>query len=66
MATFNKVNSFVELLAEGVINFESHTFRVALTNTTMTSSMTRLSDVTEVTAGTGYTTGGNTAAVSSI
>ena len=48
MATFNKVNSFVELLAEKTFNLGSDTLKVALTNTAHTSSWTKLSDLTEV------------------
>lgn len=32
MATFNKFNAFVEHLAEGVHNLQSHTLKVMLTN----------------------------------
>lgn len=33
MATFNKINDFTEDLANGVHNFDSHTFKYALSNT---------------------------------
>lgn len=65
MATFNKVNSFVELLAEGVHNLESHTFKVALVNGGVSAATTKLGDLTEIADSTGYTTGGTQAAVSS-
>ena len=48
MATFNKINSFVEALAEKVHNLGSDTITVALTNTSHTSTWTQLSDLTEV------------------
>lgn len=48
MATFNKVNSFVEALAEKTHNLGSDQLKVALTNTVHTSTWTKLSDLTEV------------------
>lgn len=33
MATFNKINDFVEDLSNGVHNFDSHVFKYALSNT---------------------------------
>jgi len=48
MATFNKVNSFVEALAEKVHNLGSDQLKVALTNTAHTSTWTQLSDLTQI------------------
>lgn len=48
MATFNKVNSFVEALAEKVHNLGSDQLVVALTNTAHTSTWTQLSDLTQI------------------
>lgn len=48
MATFNKVNSFVEAVAEKVHNLGSDTLTVALTNTAHTGTWTQLSDLTEI------------------
>lgn len=48
MATFNKVNSFVEAVAEKVHNLGSDTLTIALTNTAHTSTWTQLSDLTQV------------------
>lgn len=48
MATFNKINSFVELLAEKTFNLGSDTLTVALTNTAHNSSWTKLSDLTQI------------------
>ena len=48
MASFSKVNSFVEALAEKVHNLGSDTLTVALTNTAHTGTWTQLSDLTQV------------------
>lgn len=48
MATYNKVNSFVEKLAEKTFNLQSDTLTVALTNTAHTSTWTQLSDLTQI------------------
>lgn len=48
MASYAKVNSFVENLAEKVFNLGSDTLKVALTNTAHTSTWTKLSDLTEI------------------
>jgi hypothetical protein len=48
MATFTKINSFVELLAEKTFNLGSDTLVVALTNTAHNSAWTKLSDLTQI------------------
>lgn len=70
MATFNKVNQFVEDLANGVHNFSSHTLKIGLTNTSPNAADTDVntsltpdriistSNADEITAGSGYTEGG--------
>lgn len=65
MATFNKVNSFSEALAEKVHNLGSDTLKVALTNTAPTTATTQLSTITQIANGNGYTTGGATITTSS-
>jgi len=65
MASFNKYQSFVEALAEKVHNLGSDTVKIVLTNSAPNAAThTVLADVTQVANGGGYTTGGNTAAVS--
>lgn len=65
MAAFNKFNAFVENLAEKVHNLGSDTLKVLLTNTTPTASNAVKADLTEISAGNGYTAGGTAATVSS-
>lgn len=48
MATFNKFDSFVEHLAEGVHNLGSDQLVVALTNTPPTASDAVLTDLTQI------------------
>ena len=65
MATFNKYNIFVQDLASGVHTFGSDTLKVALTNTTPNATDEILTDIGQITAGSGYTAGGNTATTTS-
>ena len=61
MAAFNKFNQFVQDVASGVHQMQTgttHVFKVALTNTAPTAANTVLANITEITAGTGYTAGG--------
>ena len=48
MAAFNKFNSFVEHLAEGVHNLQSNTLVVALTNSAPSASNSVLADITQI------------------
>ena len=65
MATFNKFNSFVEVLAEKGHNLGSDTLKWVLTNSAPTSSNTVLANITQIANGNGYTTGGTAATTSS-
>lgn len=64
MTGFNKFDTFVEHLAEGVMNLESDTLKIVLTNTAPLAANSVLADLTEITAGNGYTAGGVPATVS--
>ena len=65
MATFNKFNQFVEDLAKKVHNLNSDTIKAALTNTAPVATNTVFANITEISAGNGYTAGGTQATFSS-
>lgn len=64
MATFTKFQSFVEKLAEKTHNLGSDTLKVMLTLTAPSASASNVkADLTEITAGNGYTAGGTAASI---
>ena len=65
MAAFNKFNSFVEALAEKKHDLGADTLKVMLTNTAPVATNSVKANITEISAGNGYTAGGNTASVTS-
>lgn len=65
MASFNKFDSFVEAVAEKKHNLGSDTLKVMLTNTAPVAANTVKADITEISAGSGYTAGGTAAAITS-
>lgn len=65
MATFNKFQAFVENLAEGVHNLGSNTLKVMLTNSAPVNTNSVKADLTDISAGNGYTAGGTAATISS-
>lgn len=66
MATFNKFNAFVEHLAEKVHNLGADTLKVYLTNNAPDAAADAVfADLAEISAGFGYTAGGNAASISS-
>lgn len=58
-STFVKYNCFVENLAEKVHNLGADTLKVALSNTAPDAADAVLADAAEISAGNGYTAGGN-------
>jgi hypothetical protein len=59
VATYTKYQDFSEQLHRGVHNFGSHTFKIALTNTSPNvATHAGLADITEISAGNGYSAGG--------
>lgn len=65
MAAFNKINAFVEHVAEKVHNLGADTLKVMLTNTAPVATNTVFADLTEIAAGSGYAAGGTAATISS-
>lgn len=65
MATFTKFQPFVEALAEKSHNLGSDTLKVLLCNTAPTATNGVKADLTEISAGNGYTAGGTQATTSS-
>jgi uncharacterized protein (DUF2252 family) len=63
MASFNKFHSFVEALAEKVHKLDTDTLKVLLTNAAPVATNAVKADLTEISAGNGYTAGGETASV---
>jgi hypothetical protein len=64
MAVFNKFNSFVETLAEKVHNLGSDTIKVMLSNAAPSASNTVKANLTDISAGNGYTAGGTATTIS--
>lgn len=65
MASFTKFNSFVEAIAEKVHNLGSDSLKVMLTNSAPVATNTQKSDLTDISAGNGYTAGGTATTISS-
>lgn len=65
MATFNKFNQFAEDVYEKVHNVQSDTLKVLLTNTAPVATNAVKADLTEISAGNGYSAGGTAATVTS-
>jgi hypothetical protein len=65
MSAFNKFNQFVEDLAEKVHNLGADTIKVLLTNTAPVAGNNVKADLTEISAGNGYTAGGTQATIAS-
>lgn len=65
MATYAKFYAFVENVAEKVHNLGADTLRVMLTNTAPVATNAVKADLTDISAGNGYTAGGATPSISS-
>jgi hypothetical protein len=59
MASFNKFSSLVEALAEKVHNLGADTLKLMLTNSAPIASNTVKANLTDISAGNGYTAGGS-------
>ena len=58
MAAFNKFNAFVADIHNGVHNLGSHTLKIMLSNTAPVATNAVKADISEISAGNGYTAGG--------
>lgn len=65
MAAYNKFQVFTKDLDEGKHNFASNAFKVMLTNTAPVNTNSIKADLTEITAGNGYTAGGTVTTITS-
>lgn len=65
MATFSKFNAFVEHLSEKVHDLGADTLKVLLCNTAPVAGNSVKADLTEISAGNGYTAGGTQSSQSS-
>ncbi len=59
MASFNKFNDFVEQLGLGNHDLNADQLNIALSNTTPVATNEDFADITEISAGSGYTAGGD-------
>jgi hypothetical protein len=64
MAAFNKFNVFTTDLTNGKHDFSSATFKVMLTNTAPVATNAVKADLTDISAGNGYTAGGTATTIS--
>jgi hypothetical protein len=61
MATFTFFDEFKKYIGDGTIDLDTHTFKAMLTNSAPTAGTNTVkADITEISAGNGYTAGGNT------
>src|SRR6266498_1372197 len=65
MAAFQKFNSFVEAMPEKKHNLGSDILKIMLTNVAPVAANSVKADLTDITAGNGYTAGGTAATISS-
>jgi hypothetical protein len=65
MASFNKFNAFVADVANKVHNLGSDTLKVMLTDTAPVATNSIKSNITEISAGNGYSAGGTAATITS-
>ena len=63
MATYNKFLQFTKDLIDGAHDFDAHVFKVMLTNTAPVNTNTVKANITEISAGSGYTAGGTASTI---
>lgn len=60
MATYNKIQDYTEQLNKAKHDWSSHTFKALLTNSAPIATNTVKGDLTDISAGNGYSAGGMT------
>ncbi len=65
MAVYNKFQPFLEYAFEKAVNLGSDTLKVMLTNAAPSAANGLKADLTEISSGSGYTSGGTAATISS-
>jgi hypothetical protein len=65
MAAYNKINQFVQDLANKKHDLSADVFKVMLTNSAPVATNSIKSDLTDISAGNGYTAGGTAATITS-
>ena len=65
MAAYNKINQFVQDLANKKHDLSADTFKVMLTNSAPVATNMVKGDLTDISAGNGYTAGGTAATITS-
>lgn len=60
MATYNKIQDYAEQVNKAVHNWSAHTYKAMLTNSAPVATNTVLANLTEISAGNGYSAGGMT------
>jgi hypothetical protein len=65
VASFNKFNQFAEDVCNGAHDWDADTFKIMLTNTAPVATNTIKANLTEISAGNGYTAGGTAMTISS-
>jgi hypothetical protein len=63
-ATWNKFQDFSEQLVRGEHDFDADVFKVVLTNSLPLATYTQLSQISQLSTGGGYTSGGETTTIS--
>ena len=62
MAAYNKFQQFTKDQIDGVHDFDGHTFKIMLTNSSPVNTNTVKANLTEISSGNGYTSGGTSIA----
>ncbi len=59
MASYNKILQHTKDVIDGVIDYDTHAWKVVLSNTSVVNTNSLLSNITQISGTNGYTTGGS-------